>query len=36
MGKPVHLFLDGGQLTFDVGVLVLDEIERRVGIARFL
>jgi hypothetical protein len=32
-GKPVHLALDGGRLTSDAGVLVLAEIERRLGLA---
>ena len=31
--KPVHVAFDGGRLTSDVGVLVLAEIERRLGIA---
>jgi Transposase DDE domain group 1 len=34
--KPVHLTFDGGQLTSDAGVLVLAEIERRLGIAERL
>ena len=32
-GKPVHAAFDGGSLTSDAGVLVLAEIERRLGIA---
>jgi hypothetical protein len=32
-GKPVHAAFDGGRLTSDAGVLVLAEIERRLGIA---
>lgn len=32
-GKPVCLAFDGGRLTSDGGVLVLAEIERRLGIA---
>jgi hypothetical protein len=32
-GKPVHVAFDGGRLTSDTGVLVLSEIERRLGIA---
>jgi hypothetical protein len=32
-GKPVDLAFDGGRLTSDGGVLVLAEIERRLGIA---
>jgi hypothetical protein len=36
MGKPVHLAFDGGRLTSDAGVLVLAEIERRLGIAERL
>lgn len=35
-GKPVHLAFDGGRLTSDAGVLVLSEIERRLGIAERL
>jgi hypothetical protein len=34
--KPVHVTFDGGRLTSDVGVLVLAEIERRLGIAERL
>ena len=36
MGKPVQLVFDGGRLTSDAGVLVLAEIERRLGIAERL
>ena len=36
MGKPVHLAFDGGRLTSDAGVLVLAEIERRLGVAERL
>ena len=44
MGKPVHLAFDGGRLTpdrvrgrlSDAGVLVLAEIERRLGVAACL
>ena len=36
MGKPVHLDFDGGQLTSDAGILLLAEIERRLGIAERL
>ena len=32
-GKPVRLAFDGGRLTSDAGVLVLAEIERKLGIA---
>ena len=32
-GKPVRLAFDGGRLTSDAGVLVLAEIERRLGVA---
>lgn len=32
-GKPVHVDFDGGRLTSDGGVLLLAEIERRLGIA---
>ena len=35
-GKPVHVTFDGGRLTSDAGVLVLAEIERRLGIAERL
>jgi hypothetical protein len=35
-GKPVHLAFDGGRLTSDAGVVVLAEIERRLGIAERL
>src|SRR3954464_11704343 len=35
-GKPVHLAFDGGRLTSDAGVLVLADIERRLGIAERL
>jgi hypothetical protein len=31
--KPVHVAFDGGRLTSDGGVLMLAEIERRLGIA---
>ena len=36
MVKPVQLAFDGGRLTSDGGVLVLAEIERRLGIAERL
>ncbi len=32
-GKPVRAAFDGGRLTSDAGVLVLAEIERRLGLA---
>jgi hypothetical protein len=32
-GKPVHVTFDGGRLTSDAGVLVLAEVERRLGLA---
>jgi hypothetical protein len=32
-GKPVHVIFDAGRLTSDGGVLVLAEVERRLGIA---
>jgi hypothetical protein len=32
-GKPVHVTFDAGRLTSDGGVLVLAEVERRLGIA---
>jgi hypothetical protein len=35
-GKPLRAAFDGGQLTSDAGVLVLAEIERRLGIAERL
>ena len=35
-GKPVQVTFDGGRLTSDGGVLVLAEIERRLGIAERL
>jgi hypothetical protein len=35
-GKPVHVTFDGGRLTSDAGVVVLAEIERRLGLAERL
>src|SRR4051794_26857476 len=35
-GKPVHVTFDGGRLTPDAGMLLLAEIERRLGIAERL
>jgi Transposase DDE domain group 1 len=35
-GKPVHVTFDGGRLTSDAGVLVLAEIECRLGLAERL
>jgi len=35
-GKPVHVAFDGGRLTSDAGVVLLAEIERRLGIAERL
>jgi Transposase DDE domain group 1 len=35
-GKAVHAAFDGGRLTSDAGVVVLAEIERRLGIAERL
>jgi hypothetical protein len=35
-GKPVHLAFDGGRLTSDAGVLLLAEVERRLGLAERL
>ena len=32
-GKPVHVAFDGGRLTSDAGVLLLAEVERRLGLA---
>ena len=35
-GKPVQVTCDAGRLTSDGGVLVLAEIERKLGIAKRL
>ena len=35
-GKPVHVTFDAGRLTSDGGVLVLADVERRLGIAERL
>jgi hypothetical protein len=35
-GKPVHVAFDGGRLSSDAGVLLLAEIERRLGISERL
>jgi hypothetical protein len=35
-GKPIHLTFDGGRLTSDTGVLLLAEVERRLGLAERL
>jgi hypothetical protein len=35
-GKPVHLAFDDGRLTADAGVLLLAEVERRLGLAERL
>ncbi len=35
-GKPVHVTCDAGRLTSDGGVLVLAEVERRLGVAERL
>jgi hypothetical protein len=35
-GKPVDVAFDGGRLTSDAGVLLLAEIERKLGIAERL
>jgi hypothetical protein len=35
-GKPVHVAFDGGRLTSDAGVLLLAEIERKLGLAERL
>jgi hypothetical protein len=35
-GKPVRLAFDGGRLTSDGGVLLLAEVERRLGICERL
>jgi hypothetical protein len=34
--RPVHIAFDGGRLTSDGGILILAEIERRLGIAERL
>lgn len=35
-GKPLHVSFDGGRLTSDAGVLLLAEVERRLGLAERL
>jgi DDE family transposase len=35
-GKPVHVSFDAGRLTSDSGILLLAEIERRLGVAERL
>ena len=35
-GKPVHLAFDGGRRTSEGGVLLLAEVERRLGITERL
>jgi hypothetical protein len=35
-GKPVQVTFDGGRLTSDAGVLLLAEVERRLGLAERL
>ena len=35
-GKPVRIAFDGGRMTSDAGVLLLAEVERRLGIAERL
>ena len=35
-GKGVRVAFDGGRLTSDTGVLLLAEVERRLGIAEHL
>src|SRR4051794_10261393 len=35
-GKPAHVAFDGGQMTFDAGILLLAAIEQRLGIAEQL
>jgi hypothetical protein len=35
-GKPIHLAFDGGRLTSDAGIVLLAQIERRLGIAERL
>lgn len=36
VGKPGHVAFDGGRLTLDGGVLVLAEIDRKLGLAERL
>lgn len=35
-GKPVHVAFDGGHLTSDAGVLLLAEVDRRLGVSERL
>jgi len=35
-GKPVQVAIDGGRLSSDAGVLLLAEVERKLGIAERL
>src|SRR5258708_35615318 len=35
-GKPVHIAFDGGRMTSDAGILLLDAIEQPLGIAQAL
>jgi hypothetical protein len=35
-GKPAHVAFDGGQMTFDAGILLLAAIEQRLAIAEQL
>ncbi|HZD53850.1 MAG TPA: transposase, partial [Woeseiaceae bacterium] len=35
-GKPVHASFDGGRPSSDAGILLLAEIERRLGLAERL
>ncbi|MBK4723064.1 transposase [Azospirillum sp. YIM DDC1] len=35
-GKPVHAAFDGSRLTSDAGILLLAEIDRRLGICERL
>lgn len=35
-GKPIHARFDGGMLSSDAGILVLREVEKRLGVAKRL
>jgi len=35
-GKPVHVAFDGGQLTSDAGIVLLAEVDRRLGVCERL
>ena len=36
LGKPMMVRFDGGMLSWDAGILVLREVEKRVGVAERL